>query len=206
MSPHLCSYCGGIVRADRCASCGAPSRRLPGIQFSDVDFSSLSAQCPIKVVFNPDLPYTTDKEHFPVARATSILTRAGLRYLHRKAIGRCCLSKWGRRDIMKMHQMILVMSQDTMLQLQNQLQEHEHHQWAEGVVAGYQMVLCDKMARHDFVAGQWISRSFDMSDDSMYEIAEFEDSLILSPDGKTPLVAIRHARCVLMELLTCTES
>lgn len=167
----------------------------------------MSARCPIKVVFNPDLPYTRNEDYFPVSRATSPLTMTGLQVLHRDAWGRYCLSSKGRTDRMQCVPLMLAISLWTKDLLVNRMEEHERLLFfAEGTIAGYQVMLSERLARHDFVNGIWCSRMAEGQDDPLYENAEFEDSLILSPDGKTPLVAIRHHRCPILGLIACYES
>jgi hypothetical protein len=206
MMPFLCAYCGGIVREDRCRSCGAQSRNLPGIRFSNADFEAMSEQCPVKVVFNADLPSTEDKDFFPVSRPTSLLTESGLAHFTRRAWSHYCRLKRGCDDRMKSMPLTLVVSSDTLGNLRRGMREHDLRALAEGLIEGSQVMVCDQMARHDFINGSWVNHSAKIPTHPLYENAEFEDSLILSPDCKTPLIAIRHTRCVIMDLLTCTDS
>jgi hypothetical protein len=166
----------------------------------------MSARCPFKVVLTPDLPYTEDQDHFPAARTTSLLTEKVLLHLSRRAWGRHCHSKKGREERLKMMNLLLVVSPETKDALVRGMGEPERRALVEGLIAGHQVILCDRMARNDFINGAWCDRSTLPLEDPTYENAEFEDSLILSPDGKTPLVAIRHNRCVIMDLVCCTES
>lgn len=166
----------------------------------------MSARCPIKVVFDPDLPITVDEDYFPVAIPTSMLTSAGLAFLNRRAWGRYCLSSKGRDARMKILPLVAVMSSDIFEFLKRGMQDRELHDLGEGLVEGYQVMICDQMSRHDFINGLWVQRSAKDPSNPNYENAQFEDSLILSPDGKTPLIAIRHHRMMCFDLVCCTES
>src|SRR5687767_11733206 len=166
----------------------------------------MSARSPIKVVFDPDLPCTEDRDYFPVARPTSALTGAGVAFLAHRAWSWYRRTPKGHQDRMKSLNLLLVISSDTFETLKRRMQGPELGEMADGIIKGCQVILCDHMPRHDFINGEWVSRSAKVPADPVYENAQFEDSLILSPDGKTPLIAVRHCCMMAMEFVTCTDS